>query len=255
MKKLLILLFIISISMLGLAQNELPKTDVNINEVAVSPPVFMGIDINYLADDMNPDRLMRRYLERNVEFPAEAVRCHKQGTEVIQFDVTASGEITNMKIINSICPEIDNEVMRVLASTSGMWKPGQNNNTPVRMTKEFSMPFVLQDFPYGRYENVNQLFTAIARNHFKVGSKKLFIKQKPKKALKAYNQGIKYRPNDPALLINRGLCRHELGDKEGAIRDWQRAISFGSEVDLLQYAYGAEDFQAYAELLKVLNKE
>lgn len=254
MKKLLIVLFVLCVSMLGVAQNDLPKTDVNISEVAVSPPVFVGVDINHMSDELNPDKLMRRYLEKNVEFPAEAARCHKQGTEVIQFDVTANGEVTNVKIINSVCPEIDNEVIRVLETTSGMWKPGFNNNQPVTMTKEFAMPFVLEEFPYGRYKNVNEFFTAIAQKHFVTGAKKMYLKQKPKKALKAYNHGIKFLPNDPSLLINRGICLHELGDKEGAIRDWQRAQAFGSEIELLQFAYGAEEFQAYAELLKVLKK-
>ena len=254
MKKLLIVLFILSISMLGYAQNDLPKTDFKISEVAVSPPVFVGVDIKYLSDDLNPDKLMRHYLEENVVFPAEAARCGKQGVEVIQFDVTAQGEITNVQIINSICPEIDKEVVRVLEMTSCMWKPGKNNEKAVTMTKEFTMPFVLVEFPYGRYKNVNQLFTAIAQRHFTTGAKQMYLKHKPKKALKAYNLGIKYRPNDPSLLINRGICRHELGDKEGAIRDWQRAREFGSEIELIKYAYEAEEFQAYAELLKELKK-
>ena len=92
-------------------------------------------------------------------------------------------------------------------TTSGMWRPGYNNGDPVAMEKEISVVFKTQD---------STDFDALAIKYLRKGNKELFVNNNPKKALRYLNHGMKYRPSEDCLLISRGICKYQLGDKEGA---------------------------------------
>jgi len=94
-----------------------------------------------------------------------------------------------------------------------MWKPASVNGEPVAMVKEVSLVFKLHK---------SNDFRLMAKNCSDKGNKMLFIKKDPQKALKYYDMGITLLPNEESLLAARGLCKYELGDEEGARRDWNR---------------------------------
>ena len=50
------------------------------------------------------------------------------------------------------------------------------------------------------------------------------------KAIEAYTQALKYRPNHLGSLANRGVAFIALGKKEEACNDWKLAASLGSSV-------------------------
>jgi hypothetical protein len=105
-----------------------------------------------------------------------------------------------------------------------MWIPGYNNKEPAAMTKEVTMAF------YGgnnASKSVTEIFTEKASHYFIDGSKTLFEKKNPKKAARYYSKGINYLPYDKSLLLVRGFCRFETGDKEGAHQDWTRVKELG----------------------------
>ena len=114
----------------------------NVDEVKVTPPVFTGIQkIIDVSGNVSDDPLCT-YLAENYRYPARAAKCLKEGTVVVQFKVTSSGKLTDFEVINSVCPDIDNEFIRLLKTTDGAWQPGYNNSTPATMEKEVSMMFV-----------------------------------------------------------------------------------------------------------------
>jgi tetratricopeptide (TPR) repeat protein len=94
-----------------------------------------------------------------------------------------------------------------------MWIPGIINGKTVAMPGEISVVFKI---------NTKDNFTEIAKKYMNKGNHALFVKNQPEKALKFFNQGINYLPNNETLLAVRGLCRYRLGDEAGANRDWER---------------------------------
>jgi len=208
MKKSVIFLAGMVITMIAAGQNQ------RIEDVIVTAPKFNGAETfvqgSYFAsvDD---------FLSHTVEYPQEALTGGFQGTEVVEFVVTSSGEVSGFNVINSICSEIDEEVMSVLKLTSGMWLPGSVNGKPSDMKQEVAVTFKLHP---------TNDFVAMAKKYMEQGNKML-IQGNPAKALKYYDKGVTVLPNEEALLTMRGLCLYQLGDEEGATRDWSRLKSLG----------------------------
>lgn len=217
MKNYVIILIGMLISMAAMGQNQSNPLE----EVEVTPPNFTGIkNIETIEDQTNS---IANYVAKHfVHF--DSYKSRAEGIVVIQFKVTPIGKLANFKVINSISSRIDKEIIRVLKTTDGMWKPGFNNGTPVEMTKEVAVKFVA----VGNYgEILNPNFLRIAQSYFSKGSKSLFIKEKPKKALRKYDMALLYAPYDKSAILIRGLCRYELGQLEGARQDWMRLKELG----------------------------
>lgn len=215
--KNLILLACLFISVGIVAQDKIVEK--NLEEIQVSPPQFTGVKNVLAMLNQSDTEAISTYLAKNIEYPEDSYSKFIEGVEVVQFVVTPEGNVTDFEVINSVSPTIDEEVIRVLKSTNGMWKPGLNNDAPTAMSKEVSMVFSVDD---ADFDVAIKQFLAKAKYHYSIASKKLFYKQNVKKALKHYDMGIQYLPNDECLLRLRGLCKYELGDEEGANKDWNR---------------------------------
>ncbi|MFD2247035.1 energy transducer TonB [Pontibacter ruber] len=61
-----------------------------------------------------------------------------EGISQISFIVNEDGTLTDYKVVKSLTPELDQEAIRVLSLTSGNWKPGTQNDKPVKV--RFTMP-------------------------------------------------------------------------------------------------------------------
>ncbi len=242
MKKNVIFAISMLVASFALGQNQ------NVKEIEVSAPQFTGVENAINVRIESSATLIRNYLKKNVGFPLEAAASNAEGTEVVQFTVTAAGNIVDFKVINSVSREIDNEVIRVLKKTDGMWLPGSNNGLFVDMTKEISMVFCLEK---KNSESITEMFTTKARSYFTDGTIALFEKKNPKKALKFYNCGINYLPYNQSLLLMRGICRYELGDKTGARDDWNRITGLDG-VDMSEYTTQMEEMKGYNELMAIL---
>lgn len=232
---------------IGFGQEQI---NTQIKQVKVTRPEFTGIE--NVTQFINNGKMesIGDYLNKNIEYPEEAALCYKQGTAVVQFVVTADGEITGFNVINSVCPIIDKELIRVLKTTGGMWKPGFNNENPVDMPREVSMMFVAD--PTNK-NAPKEYFTKLASNHFFKGNIEFLEKHNLRKALRNYNESIRYLPYDASSLLLRGLCKYELGDREGAVRDWERINEIGSYdadwcIEKLSYLPG------YDEMLTILEE-
>lgn len=135
-----------------------------------------------------------------------------------------------------------------------MWKPGYNNGVPTEM--EHEVGFMVGDY------NENTFvphFVRQAEKYFALGNITLYKNHNPKKALKYYNKGVLYLPNDIALLQLRGLCYYELGDSENAKKDWNRIetldrINPGETLSLLNIDYDLAEMKGYSEMTNTLNK-
>ncbi len=251
MKKFVIFLFCLTLSLMVFGQVETKDLVINLEEVEVTPPKFTGVENVAAILQANNTELIREFFIKNVNYPESALDCYAEGTEIVQFVITPEGKVTNFKVVNSVSTEIDKEFIRVLKTTNGMWKPGYNNGVPVAMEKEVSLAFCVNKCDFN---SVKEHFVNKAIEHFQSANKKLFVKQNPKKALKQYDKGIRYLPNDKALLFTRGLCRYELGDEDGARRDWNRIVSLGG-IDIGMIAHDSGEMKGYDEMTKILAKK
>jgi TonB family protein len=179
--------------------------NLELKEIEVTPPVFKSEVPNTIVE----------YLQKRVVYPQSEIKWRTQGTVVIEFTVTPEGKLKNYEIIHSVSNEIDNEVIRVLKSTEGMWLPGMINGEIGAMQKEVTVEFKL---------NPHVDFIEDAKKYLQKGNLALFIKGQPEKALKYFNMGINLLPNDETLLAVRGLCKYKMGDETGATRDWDRSV-------------------------------
>ncbi len=247
MKTKLLFAIFVMLAFFASGQHETIISPAQIGEIKVTPPEFTGINVAKTTNDLS---LISSYLMENVAYPDNDANHGSQGTEVVQFTVTAEGNVTDFKVINSVSWEIDQEIIRVLKTTNGMWKPGYNNNQQVDMTKEVSMMFCLRELD----KPVGEIFTGWASASYTKGSKALFEKRNVHKALKCFDDGINYLPYDKSLLMLRGICRYELGNKEGAFEDWNRMSNLGCDIDMSDYAELLQSMKGYEDLMAFVKK-
>jgi len=247
MKTIIFFFSCMMLTIIALGQDQKP----NLGEVKVTAPKFSGIENAAKMLNGRESETINVYLSENFYYPVYK-DVNPEGTEVIQFTVTPSGELTNFVIINSVSHEIDEEMIRVLQTTNGMWIPGLNNNVPAEMTKEVSLVF----YPGNNSsKSVTKIFTEKATPYFINGSKILFEKQNPKKAMKNFTRGINYLPHDKSLLIMRGICRFETGDKKGAHQDWERVKTLGGfDIENDYLTENAKGLKSYDEMTSVFKK-
>jgi tetratricopeptide (TPR) repeat protein len=252
MKKNVIFLISLTYSLTVIGQHETQLTEKEIEEVEVTPPKFTAIENQAAILEADNTLLLQNYLIRNIDLSGTLTGCLPQGTEMIRFTVTPSGNVSNLKVVNSICPKIDNELIRVLKTTNGMWKPGYINGEPSSIEREVSVLFAVGE-PSNR--EVIEHFTHCATSCFKKGSMYFLVKNNPKKALKFYNESVRYLPNDLGILLMRGLCYYELGDTASARKDWNRILSIGGIINGINYDELALK-KGYTEMTDILaNKD
>lgn len=247
MKNYVIILICVLVSSIALGQNQKVEEMKNVlekSEVEVTPPKFTGIEKVVSVQEKENIKPIADYLSKNVQYPEEAAKRWHEGTEVVEFVVSTTGEVTDFKVINSVSSEIDEELIRVLKTTNGMWNPGYNNGEPVAMQKEVSMIFKIDE---------TKSFATQSKVFFKNGSKYFLVSGKLKRALKSYDKGIKLLPNDKSLLLMRGFCRYELGYIEGARQDWQRIKDSGG-VDMIEVLadYDMKNVKGYEEFMATI---
>lgn len=243
MKTLTTLLVAMLVSALTFAQQE---TKIKLDEIKVTPPQFTGsYDAAQLFSVQN-NATFNNLLRDHLMDKAKTFNGAIEGTEVVHFVVGENGKITDFEVINSISSQVDRAVYEFLKTTCGMWKPGENNGEPVAMEKEISVILKMVDATD---------FDELAVKYLAKGTEELFVNDKPKKALKYLNHGMKYRPNEDCLLVSRGICKYELGDKIGAEDDWNRMAQSGISDNAKELATQFSHLKGYSALTAFLENK
>ena len=79
----------------------------------------------------------------NIKYPAEAKANGIQGNAKVAFDILNSGEIANVRIVESAHPLLDEELVRVI-KLSPKWKAAIRKGQPVTTTYTLPFRFVLR---------------------------------------------------------------------------------------------------------------
>jgi bla regulator protein blaR1 len=129
-----------------------PAAQVDLSTVLGKNEPVKGAEIKSLADTTNdvvfssvetlPEfpggiQAFGRFIASNIRYPATAREQHIQGRVICTFIVEKDGGLSNIRVLRSISPDIDEESIRVL-KLSPAWKAGMQNHHKVRT--QFSVP-------------------------------------------------------------------------------------------------------------------
>ncbi|MBL7804110.1 MAG: TonB family protein [Saprospiraceae bacterium] len=81
------------------------------------------------------------YLRLLLRYPPKARENNIQGTVLVSFVVEKNGDMTNVRLEQSVDPDIDKEALRVVNRMPG-WKPGRIDDVPVRVL--FTLPITFR---------------------------------------------------------------------------------------------------------------
>jgi len=129
-----------------------PAAQVNLSTVLGENEPIKGTEIKILADttidavfssvETLPEfpggiGAFGRFIASNIRYPATARELHIQGRAICTFIVEKDGSLSNIRVLRSVSPDIDEESIRVL-KLSPAWKAGVQNRHKVRT--QFSVP-------------------------------------------------------------------------------------------------------------------
>ncbi len=90
------------------------------------------------------DEALRAYLQKNVKYPKNAVRDHKEGEVTVSFIVGVRGDINKVSLISGIDESCNNEVMHVVEKMP-KWIPGKRNGKSAAMRISLPVAFIWPD--------------------------------------------------------------------------------------------------------------
>ena len=86
---------------------------------------------------------MNKFISKSLRFPRLAQEQGLEGTVIISFVVSPTGEITSIEVLRDFGGGAGEEAVRVI-SKMPKWKPGYQNNRPVPVRMTLPIRFTLQ---------------------------------------------------------------------------------------------------------------
>ncbi len=116
-----------------IAQPEPPKEEENkVFDVVEEQPSFPG----------GPAAMMQ-WLKDNIKYPVVAAENGIEGRVIVQFVVSKTGSISDVRVARGVDPSLDREAIRVVSSMP-KWTPGKQNGTTVNVRYTLPVTFKLQ---------------------------------------------------------------------------------------------------------------
>ena len=86
---------------------------------------------------------MYKWLSSHINYPAAASEEGVQGKVIVEFVVSRTGKVENVRVLRGRHPALDKEAVRVVKAMHA-WNPGRNNGQPVKVTYTLPVTFKLQ---------------------------------------------------------------------------------------------------------------
>ena len=140
MKKNFILFFLMFFCVTAFGQNTTEKSqntiapDERVFDVVEEQPSFPG----------GQGELMQ-WLSANINYPVTAVQNGVQGRVIVQFVVSKTGEISDIKVTRGVDPSLDKEAVRVV-SAMPKWTPGRQGGKAVNVRYTLPVTFRLDAY-------------------------------------------------------------------------------------------------------------
>jgi len=97
----------------------------------------------YESDDFSTTDF-KVFIEKQLKYPEEAKEKEIEGRVIVQFTVSREGYLKDAKVVRSVHPALDQEVLRVIYS-SPKWVPGKQRGHLVNVSQTFPVEFSLKD--------------------------------------------------------------------------------------------------------------
>lgn len=89
------------------------------------------------------DAAMFKWLGEHINYPAAAAEEGASGKVQVQFVVSKTGKVTQVKVVRGKHPALDKEAVRVVSAMPN-WTPGRQNGQPVNVTYILPVNFTLK---------------------------------------------------------------------------------------------------------------
>ncbi len=86
----------------------------------------------------------RKFIAQNVVYPKVAAEQGIQGRVFVQFIITKTGNVSNVKVIRGVATSLDQAAVDVVKLSDGYWTPGYQRGEAVNVSYTFPIIFVLQ---------------------------------------------------------------------------------------------------------------
>lgn len=116
-----------------------PVDGVYTAQLVEEKPSFMGGDPHAFS----------KWVNSRLVYPEIAKENGIQGKVTVQFTINTDGTVSDVKVLQGVDPALDKEAVRVV-SQSPKWKPGMQNDKPVKVTYTFPVIFLLSDRSKGK---------------------------------------------------------------------------------------------------------
>ena len=113
------------------AQTEVKPQEKNLEYQDVEvKPTFQDGDANAFA----------MWVAQQMVYPETAKESGASGRVILQFTIAKDGSVTDVKVVRSVHPDLDKEVVRVVSS-SPKWNPGMHEGKAVPVMFTFPVMF------------------------------------------------------------------------------------------------------------------
>jgi len=103
-----------------------------------------GEVVSALFNGKSAEDAFREYIAKNLMYPQVALDNGIFGKVFVQFVIDQKGNVIDLQVVRGTDPSLDNEALRLIKSTSGMWTPGKQGNKFVKVRYTFPIHFKLQ---------------------------------------------------------------------------------------------------------------
>jgi len=110
--------------------------------VKPEPDTVLTAEPDVEAEYPDGEKAMLEYIAHHVRYPAKAMKNEEEGKVIVEFYVENTGEITEIKIAQSVSPLLDAESIRIVKSFP-KWKPARYHGIKVRSKTSLPINFKL----------------------------------------------------------------------------------------------------------------
>ena len=127
---------------------DLNKTRIIDQVIVEEKPVVDDQVYNMAMVEQQPEfpggqQAMYKWLGDHINYPPVAAEEGVQGKVIVEFVVSKTGAVENVRVLRGRHPALDKEAIRVVKAMPN-WNPGRNNGNPVKVTYTLPVTFKLQ---------------------------------------------------------------------------------------------------------------
>ena len=100
--------------------------------------------VEEMAEPIEGFNTIYQFVQDNLIYPEEAKNKGIAGRVFVEFVVEEDGTITNVRILQGLHPDLDEEAIRIV-NMFPKWKPGKISGKPVRCRYQIPISFILSN--------------------------------------------------------------------------------------------------------------